>query len=132
MLSTYLQFLFWYFVDMPLILLKVWKNFLLFNLNYFSVYTLLRSYFSHWHKYYSPYKKAFEIWANIEILVLNMMSRVIGAFLRTFLIIIGLFFEILILAAGVAVLTGWLLLPFFLIIGILFGLNLIFGLNLFK
>lgn len=130
MLSTYLQFLLWYFVDMPLVLLKILKNFLLFNLNYFSVPTLLKTYFSHWHKYYSPYKKAFEIWANIEILVFNMMSRVIGAFLRTFLIIMGIFLEVLILSAGVAVLVGWFLLPLFLILGILFGFNLVFGLNL--
>lgn len=119
------KFFAWYFLDMNLTLLKLWKAFLLFNLNYFSVPSLLKSLFSHWHRYYSPYSSVFNFWKNLESFVFNMMSRVIGAILRVFLIVIGLISEILILAIGVLILIGWLILPALLVVGILWGFKLI-------
>jgi len=125
MLSIYAKFLSWYFIGATGEIFKAWRNFLWFNLNYFSVTMLLKTYFSPWRRYYSSYGKVFEIWENIETLVFNGMSRIIGAILRTFLIIIGLFLEIVIIILGIIILIGWLILPLGLIAGFLFGLRLI-------
>ena len=119
------KFFTWYFIDMNLALLKIWKAFLLFNLNYFSVPTLITSLFSHWHKYYSPYSNVFDFWKNLESFVFNMMSRIIGAMLRIILIIIGLALEALIIIAGIIMMVFWLALPVFLIAGFLLGFKLI-------
>lgn len=120
------KFFAWYYVDMTLGLLKAWKNFLLFNLEYFSVPTLLATFFSHWHKYYSPYSKMFDIWKNLESLVFNLMSRIIGAMLRIILIVIGAVLEVLIFAVGLVVLLLWIVLPAILVFGFLFGFKLLF------
>jgi hypothetical protein len=126
MASILPKFFAWYYVDMVSGLLKAWKNFLLFNMEYFSIPTLLGTLFSHWHKYYSPYSKMFDLWKNIESLVFNLMSRIIGAMLRIVLIILGIVLEIFILAAGFAVLIFWIVLPAVLIFGLLFGFKLLF------
>lgn len=125
-MSIFLQALIWQFFDVPKAILKGWQNFLLFNLNYFSVPTLLKTLFSHWRRYRYPYGRAFEIWKNFETFVFNMMSRIIGAILRTIFIIIGLLLEIFIILIGITIFLGWLILPFLLIFGLIFGVKLIF------
>jgi len=125
-MSIFLQGLIWQFFDAPKAILKTWQTFLLFNLNYFSVSTLLKTYFSHWRRYRYSYGKAFEFWKNIETFVFNMMSRIIGAMLRTVFIIIGLAIEALIILIGIIIFLGWLVLPFFLIFGLIFGISLLF------
>ncbi len=116
----------WQFFDVPKEILKAWRNFLLFNLNYFSVPTLLKTFISPWRRYRYSYGRVFEIWKNLEVLVFNIMSRIIGAILRSFFIVIGLLVEILIIAIGVIIFLGWLILPFLLIFGLIFGIKLLF------
>ena len=120
------KFFSWYFTDLGFQIFKVWKGFLVYNLNYFSVPTLLKTFFSHWHRYYSPYSKVFDLWVNFESFVFNMMSRIIGAILRTFLIIIGIVLEVFILIAGFLILLFWLALLFLLAGGFSFGFKLLF------
>ena len=124
-MSIFIEALVWQFIDVPKAILMGWKNFLLFNLNYFSVPLLLRTYFSHWHKYSYSYERVFEFWKNIEVFVFNMMSRIIGAILRTVFIILGVLTEVFIFLMGLIVFLIWLALPFVLIFGFIFGINLI-------
>lgn len=122
-ISFWLQ---WQFFDAPKNILKGWRNFLKFNLNYFSVPTLLKTLFSHWRRYSYSYGKKFDPGRYFEALTFNMMSRVIGAVLRIFFIVIGLLIEIFIIFAGAILFFGWLILPILLIAGLIFGLELIF------
>ncbi len=55
-----------------------------------------------------------------------MFSRVIGAILRTFLIIIGFIFEVIIFVLGGVLFFCWLLLPVFLFVSFIFGIKLLF------
>ena len=119
------QALIWQFLDVPKGILKAWRNFLWFNLNYFSVPILLKTFISPWRKYRYSYGRVFEVWKNFEVLVFNIMSRIIGVILRTVFIIIGLLVEILIIIIGAIVFLGWLILPFLLIFGIIFGFRLL-------
>lgn len=124
-MSIFLQALVWQFFDVPKTILKGWQNFLSFNLDYFSVPTLLKTFFSHWRRYRYSYGRKFEIWKNFETFVFNIMSRVIGAILRTVFIAVGLLLEIVIIFIGIIIFLGWLILPFFLIFGFFFGLRLV-------
>jgi len=125
-MNIFFQVLVWQFFEAPREIFKGWRNFLLFNLNYFSIPILLKTFFSPWHKYSYQYSRILEVWNNIQVFVFNMMSRVIGAFLRSVFIIIGILTEILIFVIGAAILVIWFLLPALLLIGFLFGINLIF------
>jgi len=124
-MSIFLQGLIWQFFDMPKAILRAWKNFLLFGLSYFSVPILLKTFFSHWRRYHYSYGRIFEVWENIGTFIFNMMSRIIGAFLRTVFIFLGLLVEIFIFLIGTIIFLGWLVLPFLLILGLIFGIELL-------
>jgi len=120
------QFLFWYFLEVPKKILEGWKNFLKFNIEYFSIPVLFRTFFSHWRRYRWIYPRGFDFSAYIEIFFSNLISRALGMFMRIILISIGLLGQIFITLAGILALTIWVLLPIFFIIGLFFSLKMIF------
>jgi hypothetical protein len=125
MVSVCYNFFVWYYFQMSAVLLSAWKNFLLFALNLFSVTVLLKTFFSPWHKYQSDYGRFFEVWKNIETLVFNLTSRIIGAFVRTFLIILGIILIMAVFFIGLIFLIIWIILPLLIIAGFVFGIWLL-------
>jgi len=121
-----IQYLSWHFFDVPKDILRGWKNFLKFGLNYFSISLLFKTLFSHWRKYRWFYPKGFDIGKYIEVFFSNLISRILGAILRIFLIITGVLAEIFIIFAGIVIFLGWLILPALLIAGLIFGIKTIF------
>ncbi len=114
-----LMWLYWHFLEMPKNILQAWRNFLLFNLNYFSVPLLFKTFFSPWHGYRWSYGRGFDIGRYAGVFASNLISSILGAILRIFLIVIGLTIEIFIIIAGAVIFLIWLLLPFILIKGLL-------------
>jgi len=121
-----IQYLAWYFFDVPKNIIKAWRNFLLFNLDYFSVPLLLKTLFSPWRRYEMPYGKGFDIGRFFEAFFSNLLFRIMGAMIRIGLIIIGIFMEILLLIGGAIVFLGWLTSPVILIYGLILGFKVIF------
>lgn len=121
-----IQYLIWHFFDVPKSILNAWKNFLLFNLNYFSLSLLFKTLFSHWHKYQWYYGRGFDIKGYLEVFFSNSLSRVLGAVMRSILIIIGLMAEVFIIFLGLIVFLIWLVLPIILIYGLYFGIKVLF------
>lgn len=122
-ISAFLQ---WQFFDAPRDILKIWKNYLKFNLNYFSVPTLLKTLIAPWHRYRMSYGKRFDPGRFFEAFIFNMMSRIIGAILRVFFIVIGLLIELFLFFAGLILFLGWITLPFLLIAAFLYGFRILF------
>jgi hypothetical protein len=92
-------------------------------LNYFSIPELLKTLFSPWRRYNISYGRGFDIKRFFEVLVFNVLSRVLGAIMRVFLIIIGTAIEVIIFFLGILAIFFWLLLPILLILGLVFGLR---------
>jgi hypothetical protein len=105
------QYLEWHFYDQPKAILKAWKNFLLFNLNFFSVFPLLKTFVSPLHQYTWSYPRGLDIPKHLEAAFSNLISRILGAILRTILILAGIIFEILILIFGFFIFVGWFIFP---------------------
>ena len=122
-ISAYLQ---WQFFDAPRNILKGWKNYLKFNLNYFSVPTLLKTLVSPWHRYKMSYGRRFDPGRYFEAFVFNMMSRVIGAIMRVFFIVLGILIEVFVFFAGLILFLGWIILPLLLVIIFLYGFRILF------
>jgi len=122
LISQYIQ---WHFFDMAREIKKGWTNYLKFYLNFFSIPLLLKTLFSPWRRYQWPYGH-FSISGYIYTFVSNMFSRIIGAFLRLILIVVGLFVEFFIFIFGGLFFLFWLTLPFFLPLLFLFGIKLMF------
>ncbi len=116
----------WQFFDVPQAILIAWRNFLKFNLDYFSVVLLLKTIFSHWRRYSYSYGKRFDPWRFFEAFTFNAMSRIIGAVLRILFILTALLIEIFIIFIGAAIFLGWLILPLLLIMGLIFGVKIVF------
>ena len=124
--SIFSQWISWHFLEAPMNILKAWKNFLLFNLNYFSIFLLLKTFFSPWHRYKVSYGKGFDFQRYIEAFFSNLIFRILGAIVRSFLIFIGLSVEVFIVFSGIIIFFGWLLLPALLIFSFFFGIKVIF------
>jgi len=120
------QILEWYLLDQPKAILKAWKNLLKFNLNYFSIPLLLKTLFSPWKRFVWPYGRGFNFARYFEAFFSNSISRGIGFILRLFLILIGIFIEVLIFFLGISMLLIWFLLPVILILGLVKGFKIIF------
>ncbi len=124
--SIFIQFLEWHFLKMPQEILEAWRNFLRFNLNYFSLPLLFKTFFSHWRRYRYFYGRGFDFKRYFEVWCFNVISRSLGAIVRSILIVFGLIFEIFIIIAGMVVFLAWLALPVLLIFGFGFGFKIMF------
>jgi hypothetical protein len=121
-----LQWFEWYLIDKPLSILTTWKNLLLFNLNYFSIPLLLKTFFVPWRKYSWPYCRGFDLKIYLETFISNAIMRILGAILRFFLIVLGIILEIFIILIGISAFIVWFLLPFILVYFFLLGLKVLF------
>lgn len=113
----------WHFIEVPQFLLKAWKNFLWFNINYFSVPQLLKTFFSHWRGIVEHYGRSFDPKRYLDVFFGNFISRFLGALVRAGVILITLVFELFIFILGILILLIWLFLPFLILILILGGIT---------
>jgi hypothetical protein len=124
--NIWLQWFFWNFIEMPRNIIRIWKGYFRFSLEYFSTPLLIKTFFAPWRRYELPHGKGFDIGQYVYIAVSNLISRTIGAFIRFFLILIGLFVEVSVFFLGAVVLVLWLILPILLLIALYFSLKLLF------
>ncbi len=116
----------WHLIDVPKEIFKGWKNLLLFNLRFFSVFFLIKTFFSYWRKYRWSYGRGFSVTRYLEAFFSNIASRLIGSMIRFFLIVVALILEIIIFFSGIVVLILWVLLPIISSIGLIAGIGLIY------
>jgi len=105
----------WHFYEMPRFLFLVWKNYILFSVDFFSAPLLFSTLFSPWRKYRWNYPRGFSVTGYFNTFVSNFFSRIIGAICRIFLIIISVIAQIFIFVAGIIVILFWIFIPFILI-----------------
>ena len=115
----------WQYIESPQTLFKVWKNFLSFNLSFFSIPLLLKTLFYPWRKYHESYGRGFDIKRFFSALTFNSISRLLGALVRTILILAGLLIETLVIGLGALLLIGWILLPIILLGILILGIYFI-------
>lgn len=121
--GIFIQYWEWYFVDQVKFLLKAWRNFLVFGNNFFSIITLVKSFFAPWHRYYMPYGRGFDIRVWAEAIVSNLIFRALGVIARTVVIAAGVVFEACVFVFGLLAVLIWLALPFFLIFAFVLALK---------
>lgn len=122
MIILYLR---WYFWEFPKEIIRIWKNFILFCINFFSIPFLFKTLFSYWHKHSWKYEKGSGISRFFESLTGNIISRGLGAIMRMLLILLGFFVFTLVIILGVIFLISWIFLPLVIICLIIFGINFI-------
>jgi hypothetical protein len=118
-------FLKWFYWDAPRNILALVRDFLAWVWQMFSIGFFLPRIFSPWHKDVTGYGRGFDLAVWTQAFVFNAISRVVGAVLRIFFIVIGLALELLVLAAGLALFAFWLALPVVIVYLVITGVRLL-------
>lgn len=114
-------FIAWYYSHGLVSFLKVWKDFLVFAWNYFSVAEMARTLVSPWKRDVSVRDwVGFSLSKSSQRIMGNFVSRTVGLFVRTGVIIIGLIAWLAVLFFGGIMLFCYLALPLVFILSIFF------------
>jgi hypothetical protein len=120
-----LGYLKWHYSKAISSLSDIWKNFLYFTSNFFSIKLLFQNFFDPWKRMTDSYPKSFDLKKYFYAFIANLIVRIVGMIMRTGLIIIGLASYIIMALLYPIILIIWILLPLFIITLIIIGLILI-------
>ena len=120
-----LGYLKWHYGQGISSLTNIWKNFLYFISEFFSIKLLFKNFFDPWKRMTDNYPKSFDLKEYSYIFLVNLIVRIVGIIMRTFLIIIGLTCYILMILLYPIVLVTWIFLPLIIFCLIVTGLFLI-------
>ncbi len=114
----------WHYYEAPVLIFNRWKDFMRFNIGYFSIPFLFKTLFAPWKKYKFSYGRGFNFGRYMESFVFNTFSRLIGFLFRIGIIVIGLLSQVLVFLTGLFLLSAWFLLPLLIIIGLIVSILL--------
>jgi len=120
-MNIFIKYLYWQLILTPKKVLTILKNYLAFGFDFFSIKETLRSLFSPWRRYLWDYGRGFDIGKYLEVLLSNIITRVIGFAMRLFLITFFVIYEVVILILGIILFFVSIVYPFFFIYAIIYG-----------
>src|SRR3989338_6455076 len=121
-----LRYVKWHYLDASRDILKGWGNILWFNLNYFSVPLLVQTFFAPWRRIVWDYGRGFDLGRYLFTFASNLISRILGSIMRSFLIITGLTAQLTLLFIGSCLFLFWLALPAIIAAAFTYGIFLLF------
>lgn len=124
MLGLCFSYFFWHYTRALAELLGICRNLLWFVYHFFSLGVLGKTLFSPWQKLDEPYKKGFRPSAFFETFVINIVMRIVGFLVRSFVIIFGATIWLIVLIAEAVFFLSWLLLPLVIVVFIVSGVRL--------
>lgn len=120
-MNIFIKYLYWQLILTPKKVLTILKNYLTFGFDFFSIKETLRSLFSPWRRYLWDYGRGFDIGKYLEVLLSNIITRIIGFIMRLFLITFFVIYEVIILILGIALFFISIVYPFFFVWAIIYG-----------
>lgn len=118
-----LAYLHWQFIVGPRFLLVTAWNLELALVQFFSVGTLLRTLFAHWHRDVATYEK--RSFGEIFItFAMNQISRAIGLIIRSSVLLVWLLVQVLYIIIAVSLIAIFLAAPFLVVLGLIFSVRL--------
>jgi len=103
------NFLSWYYNQGVHELLEIWKNFLFFAWRHFSITELLQTLLSPWRRDVSLQSwRGLHPLKTVELLFENLISRFIGAIVRSVVICVGIVVCLSVLAVGIVINFLWI------------------------
>lgn len=121
------NYLIWHYSKALVSLFGLYRNFVLFLYNFFSLPVLIRTWLSPWRRLNENYPKNFiDFNAIFEALIVNTLMRAVGFIMRTVVIIVGFISILLLTIVFPFILVGWLILPFLVVLLFLLGVGLLF------
>lgn len=115
------HYLIWHYSRAYFEFFRIWMNLLWFVFHFFSIKQLAFTLFSPWKRITEERTKAWDFEEFAGAILINLISRIIGAIVRTMVLITGLISVVLLLVGGVLVYIIWLLAPVVLLTLIIMG-----------
>ena len=106
-----LHYLYWHYLLAWRDGWQIYRDFLWFVGHFFSLKTLLRTWLQPWRRLGEPYQGSFDLTAWLSTLIVNLLMRLVGLIVRTFLLASGVLAWLLVFGAGLVAALVWLVLP---------------------
>lgn len=126
LLSLFLNYLYWHYTRGVIELGKNLADLLRFEWHFFSTGRLLRTWFSPWRRLGEDYGRRFSFEVFATAFVVNTLMRLVGFFIRTWVILFGLITLTVSVPVYALVMIAWFVLPLLIPVLIFFGLYLLF------
>jgi hypothetical protein len=124
MIPLALYYIRWHYSHGVTDLIGIVRNFLWFFYEFFSIPLLLKTFFVPFHRLAVTATQGFHPEEWFEAFIVTTLMRIVGAFMRTLLIVLGLALMLATLLIGLGVLVVWLMAPLFVFILISSGVTL--------
>lgn len=123
------QFVIWYYTAALFNFVKISRDFVWFLYHFFSIRILIPTLFSKWKRIGDVRTKKFNAADFFSVLIVNSIMRIVGFFIRSFVVIAGFISIILAIVAEIVVFIVWLFLPIIIVALFVLGMNLMVGSN---
>ena len=121
-----IEYIRWHYDDAIGQFWHIWKDFLWFGYNFFSIPLLARTLFAPIYRIHEGYDmRGLQIELILQSFVVNVVARVAGFFMRITVIIVGLIFECILLLLAPILFIVWVMLPVLSPILFIFGFFLL-------
>jgi len=121
------NFIHWYYNQGIHALLDIWKNFLFFVWQHFSIAELFKTLFSPWRRdVVISTSTGLHPVETLTILFENIVSRFLGSIVRSCVILVGLSFFLLVLVIGLLASFAWVAAPFVWVAAFVIAPNFVF------
>lgn len=112
-MKTLTDYFSWHYLFAPKKILKIAANFLEFFYYYFSASLLARTFFAPWKRQTTKRERAFSLQNFFHVFSFNLISRSVGAVIRTIVLLSWLLTEICTFLFFVCLIPAWIILPGF-------------------
>ena len=110
------------FVD----IFHIWRNITNFLFNFFSIPILIRTFFSPWRRLHADREtEGFDLVDSLSTSFVNLIMRIVGALMRSMLIIVGLFAVTVSIVGGIIFFIIWTFMPVIIIVLCAAGIHLL-------
>jgi hypothetical protein len=90
---------------------RIWRNYLWFFYHFFAIPHLFSTLFSPWRRLHEEYKGGFDPGGLLSAIIINVLMRAVGAFIRILFIVVGLGIMGLTFVLGIIFFIAWVVLP---------------------
>ena len=117
------SYLAWHYGEAYRDIIRLWTNFLWFFGNFFSLTLLIKTFFAPWKRIKEGRGARFSLENIAEAVVTNTVMRLVGALMRSAVILAGSIAVLAVFWLGILLIAVWTLLPLLLVLSFIYGLT---------
>ena len=121
------QFVIWYYTAALFNFVKISRDFTWFLYHFFSIPILIPTLFSKWKRIGDVRTRKFDIADFFSVFIVNFIMRIVGFFIRSAVVVLGVISMILAIVVEVTLFVVWIFLPVIIVALFVMGMKLMIG-----